>query len=250
MVRLIVWTAAMWTVIVFFAGCSRLTPEAAPGDQNGQWIKAESRKIHEARKAKEPPITAATYYTAGLLLENQGDIPGAVAKYVKAISLDARYTSAYNHLGICYMRMRTYDAAEETFKQALQQTPDLAYLHNNLGFCYLLQHKYLNAEAEFRNALTADPKFLRAHANLGVTLVKLGKAEEGLSHFRQSCSPPEAYYNVGMILHAQGKLDQAKKYYELALKASPQFEPATKALAQLKQDKEPAGDKLSMTDRR
>jgi tetratricopeptide (TPR) repeat protein len=244
MLRLIVWTAAIWFVLVFFTGCSQIWGTSP--DKNGQWVKADQDQMANAPKAKDPPITATTYYTAGLLLENQGNLNGAVAKYARAIELDRRYTSAYNHLGICYIRLRTYDAAEEILKQALQHSPDLAYLHNNLGFCYLLQQKYLSAEAELKNALIADPKFRKAHANLGVALAKQGKPKEALDHFLQSCSEPEAYYNVGMILHSQGKLDQAEKYYRQSLTLSPKFDLAGKGLAQIKQDRESTGLKISL----
>ncbi len=246
MLRMIIWMAAVWFTIVFFAGCAQLKSPFA--SDKTQAIKDEQDKKLGAEKAKTPEITATTYYTTGLLLEQQGDYNGAVEKFIRAVDVDHQCTSAYNHLGLCYMRLRNYDLAEDAFKQALQQSPNMAYLHNNLGFTYLLQNKFTNAEAELKNALAVDPYFPRAHTNLAVALAKQGKAEEALTHFRKASPPPDANFNLAMVLHSQGKFQMAEKYYKLALQYNPDFQPARKGLDQLKQDITTQNTKLSKAE--
>ncbi len=244
MLRLIVWTATIWFVLVFFTGCA----QQQPGSANLMANQDRSRpdQIIDAEKAKTPPITATTYYTTGLLMENQGDYAGAVDKFIRAIDSDPQSIPAYNHLGLCYTRLRNYQQAEETYKQALQRAPQLPHLHNNLGFVYLLQNKFVDAEAELRNALASDPGFRRAHSNLGVALAKQGKTKEALDEFFQACSRSEAYYNLGVILHSQGKVNKAEQSYRLALKLDPNFEPAQKGLEQIKNGNSLSEDKVTM----
>jgi tetratricopeptide (TPR) repeat protein len=245
MLRLIVWTAAIWFTLVFFAGCAQ--QNGTLPFNKGQ-ASAEQEKIDNAQKAKTPEITAATYYTTGLILEQQENYTAAVEKFNRAIDADPHCTAAYNHLGLCYLRLRNFDLAEDTFKQALQQGPNLAYLHNNLGFTYLLQDNFPNAEAELKNALTLDPNFRRAHANLAVALAKQGKAEQALPHFLQASSRAEAHYNLAVVLHSQGNLQLAEKHYQSALKLNPGFQPAKKGLAQVKLDRNPKTVKLSKAE--
>jgi Flp pilus assembly protein TadD len=243
---MIVWMAAVWFTIVFFAGCAQI--KSAFSSDKTQAMKDEQEKKLDAQKAKTPEITATTYYTTGLLLEQQGDYNGAIEKFIRAIDADPHSTSAYNHLGLCYMRLRNFDLAEDAFKQALLQGPNLAYLHNNLGFTYLLQNKFTSAEAELKNALAIDPNFQRAHTNLAVALAKQGKAEEALTHFLMASPRPDANYNLAMVLHSQGKFQQAEKYYNLALQLDPNFQPARKGLDQLKQDKIPQTTKITKAE--
>jgi len=240
MLRLIVWMATLWFTLVFFTGCAeQQTPGnmMTKGQSNSTWGKKPSDQALEAEKAKPPTITATTYYTTGLLLENQGDYTGAAEKFTRAISLDNQCIPVYNHLGTCYIKLHNYEKAEETFKQAIEKDPKLAQLHNNLGFVYLLQNRYVDAEAQLRKALAIDPEFQRAHTNLAVALAKQGKTSEALVHFQKTCPVSEAYYNLGMILHSQGKLDKAEENYKLALKINPKFESAKKGLEQIKQDR-------------
>jgi tetratricopeptide (TPR) repeat protein len=235
MLRLIIWAASIWFTLVFLAGCAQQKGNL-PLDSTGQ-AKTDQEKNDDLPKAKTPEITATTYYTTGLILEQQGNYAGAIDKFNRAIDADHHCTSAYNHLGLCYMRLRNYDLAEDTFKQALQQSPNLPYLHNNLGFTYLLQNKFTNAEAELKNAITLDPNFRRAHANLAVALAKQGKPDQALPHFLQANSRPEAHYNLALVLHSQGNYDLAEKHYKIAVRLNPDFQPARTGLDQIRQDR-------------
>jgi len=246
MVRAIVWTAVIWLVMVLFSGCTQM--QMAPGGANSQWVKTDPTNVAEVPKSKSRPITATTYYTAGLLLEKQGNYKGAVDKFNRALDLDPHHAAAINHLGMCYIGLRQYDLAAETFKQAIQQNPNSACLHNNLGFVYLMEKKYADAEAEFTNAIATNPPFKKAHANLGVALAKQGKIDPAINHFRQACSDTEAMYNVALILHAQHKYDQAEKYYQLALQKDPKFQLAAQGLKQIQKDRDLDKQKVAINE--
>lgn len=240
MLRLIVWTAAIWFVLVFFTGCSQQNDgnlKASHKVSDQRVIKGDDAKVVDAADAKTPPINVTTYYTVGLLLENQGNFAGAIEKFTQTLKLDPHHINASNHLGLCYLKLRNFEPAQIAFGQAIRQSPNQAYLHNNLGFAYLMDNKFPNAQAELKHALSLDPNFTRAHQNLAVTLAKQGKTDDALKHFLKSGSESEANYNLALILHSQSKFDQAEKYYKLALKSNSEFQPARKGLDQLKSER-------------
>jgi superkiller protein 3 len=223
-------------IIVCFAGCAQKNTSADPATSNSReskWIKTDPTKVANASKAKTPPINATTYFTAGLLLEKEGNLAAAADKFNQALELKPDHLAACNHLGQIYLKFQQYDKAESLYQKTLKHQPKNTALLNNLAFVYLTQHRYAEAEAELNQALKLDPDFKRAHVNLGLALAKQGKYDEALTHFRRGCPEFEANYNLAIILHTEGKLELARKYYQTSLRFNPNFEPAKKGLEQL-----------------
>lgn len=76
------------------------------------------------------------------------------------------------------------------------------------------------------DVLSKNPKSPRGHLNLGAVLVRLGRLDEGIAHYRQALNI-ERYYvrahnNLGIALRDQGKLDEAIAHYYTALKINPE----------------------------
>ncbi len=233
MLRAIIWIAAVWLILVVFTGCASQEKQALQNKRDARWAeKAQPVEIIDSSQA-HPKINSATYYAAALLLESQGNYNGAIEKYLKAIEIDPSSVVAYNRLAMLYLKLKNYDLAEEKLKEAIMNHPQNASLHNNLGFTYLLEHRYKDAEAELRNALVLKRNYQRAHINLAIALAHQGKYNQSLNHFLVACSAAEANYNLALLLHSQGKLKLARKYYQKALEFDPNFAPAVKALKSL-----------------
>jgi tetratricopeptide (TPR) repeat protein len=56
-------------------------------------------------------------------------------------------------------------------------------LLNNIGLCHYKMRNLPEAEITFREILAADPTYVRAHTNLGLVLEATGRREEALSHY-------------------------------------------------------------------
>jgi superkiller protein 3 len=235
MLRTIVFSTTVWTVLFLLAGCAE-----QEGNSLGGPNKTKADEAARATKEKTPEINATTFFAAGVLLENQGNMTGAIEKYNKAIDMDPSYESAYNRLGGIHLKLQQFDQAEAVYQKALKRSPNNPAQLNNLAFVHLTQHRYADAEKELRKALKVSPKFQRAHANLGIALAKQGKYSEALDHFRAACTEAQANYNLATILHAEGKADQAKKYYLTALKFDPEFKQAKEGLKNLESPLRPA----------
>ncbi len=80
----------------------------------------------------------------------------------KAKALDElqKYPSSvegYNLLGIIQSNQQDYAGAIQSFKKALQLSPNFTKTHNNLGNAYVAQRELDAAEKEFRTVLRLDP---------------------------------------------------------------------------------------------
>jgi len=79
------------------------------------------------------------------------------------------------------------------------------------------------AEALLRTALAADPAFVAASLRLGRVLTRLERYDEALTHLQMAARADDratAYYGhlfAGDAMHALGKLDDARRHYELAI---------------------------------
>lgn len=85
-------------------------------------------------------------------------------------------------------------------------------------------HNYKDANTSYRKALTENPKNDRATYNLGCTLQRQKKdnvAEEQYKHVTESSTDKHlrslAYYNMALMKHQKGNLDEAIRDYKNAL---------------------------------
>jgi tetratricopeptide (TPR) repeat protein len=242
MLRMIVWTATVWVIIVCFAGCAQKNTSSnstITSDRESKWIKSNPDAIANAKDAKMPDINEKTYFTAGLLSEKSGNLVGAIGKYSKAVETNPKYLPPYNQLGQLYMQFQEYNQAENVYQLALKQHPKNPMLLNNLAFVHMMQRDYVKAEAEFNQVLAIDPNSKGTHVNLGVALAKQNKYADALDHFRVGCPEYQANYNLAIILHGKGELELASKYYRTSLRFNPNFEPSKKGLKQITKPSKP-----------
>ncbi len=219
--------------VLSLCGCAQQENHLSPNGERPAWDKSDAATRNNAQEAKDPTIKAETYFTTALLLEKQNDLAGAIRNYHKALETKPDYITATDRLGEIYMRLKQYDSAESVYRNALKYHPKSTAVLNNLAFTHIAQNRYSDAEAELNRIFQIDPKSDYAWGNLGLLKAKQGKYDESLKAFRHVCPEDEANYNLAMILHAEGKVEPAKKYYQIALKLNPTFEAARKGLQQV-----------------
>ena len=87
------------------------------------------------------------------------------------------------------------------------------------------QQVWRSSEALWRHTLAVNPAIDAAHNNLGVLLAAQGKTEEAVSHYREALrlnpAMPTAYTNLGVVLAARGGYEEAARYYLEAVKIDP-----------------------------
>ncbi len=125
-----------------------------------------------------------------------------------------------------------YDEALKLFEEFLTKYPEIYQVHLNIGTCYLKKDELDKAKFEFEyvleKALLAHGNYkrdaeatFRAFSGLGEIALKKGDFETARGHFSQALeiSPRDevAAYNVGEVLFSNQQVDEAVKYFELAI---------------------------------
>ncbi|UCG33334.1 MAG: tetratricopeptide repeat protein [Phycisphaerales bacterium] len=215
--------------MMFAVGCQQDTlSRPAPA-----WEKPQHSRVGSLRPQGEPSLLPVTHFASAQLLEESGDLTGALMQYRQAIALNHDFIAAYERLGLLLDRVGHYYEAEQVWVKAIERAPNNPSLHNNLGFHHLLQRHYRQAAASFDNALLADPTYDRARVNLGITLAQLGQTDEALESFRQALTEDQAQYNLGLVLRQNLKHEEARRAFEAALRANPGLTAARVHLAGL-----------------
>lgn len=189
-----------------------------------------------ASKPKElpPDKTAELCQAAGEELAKRGLNAEAVAQYERARQLDPRRGAILaRRLAVLYDVTGDDARALVEFQRAIKTAPHDADLLNDCGYFYYERADYEQAEKLFRRALTADPNNQRAAVNLGLALGKQGQIQASLEAFRRVLPDAQAYCNVGVLLAQQGKIGEARKALEEALRLEPNLKQARSLLNHL-----------------
>ena len=113
----------------------------------------------------------------------------------------------------------------ETLSQTRCRNALLAQQRNEEGLAHVEDGDWDAAEASFRAALEADLFYPAAHNNLALCLVRRQRPYEAAWEltFASRLAPHSAgpRNNLGLVMEGVGRLDQAKAYYEQALAIDP-----------------------------
>lgn len=146
---------------------------------------------------------------------------------------------AYNMLGYFgFLPAReAFPLAEAAARTALRIDPDLAAAHTSLAY---IQHRYYwnweAAEAGFKRAIALDPEYSAARHWYAAFLESMGRDREAVAEGRQALTlDPVALVigaNLGSMLGASSRVDEAVEQCRRLLEMDRTFWPAHWALAQ------------------
>jgi tetratricopeptide (TPR) repeat protein len=142
------------------------------------------------------PNYLPAYYYLGLSKEALGQKPGAEIIYRKLLEINERglartaqsdyelkalevpLAEVYQKLGVIYLAEKKYDAAVNSFQQAVQLNPLNATLRNSLAGAYFSLGRYQQALREAQTALKLDPQNETFQKNLALCLAAINKREK------------------------------------------------------------------------
>lgn len=195
---------------------------------------------HEIAPEKEPAIHA----DLARACELQGNDQGALDEYQKALTaaeahrrrgraaaefratLHRRQAGALDRLG-------RFAEAEAHYQAARKLNPADPKLWNDLGYSYYLQGRLADAEKALRSAARRAPSDPRTLTNLGLALAAAGKIDAARETLTRAGNPATAEANLGYLLAATNRPDEARRHYRRALEIQPNLEIARAALARL-----------------
>ncbi|MBI2908121.1 MAG: tetratricopeptide repeat protein [Chloroflexi bacterium] len=135
-----------------------------------------------------------------------------------------------------FLQFDAIDKAIPLLKKALEKYPAHYDAMHNLGVSYQREKRYEEALPLFETLVRECSDNVLHLAGLGVTLLSLGKLEEGLSHLRQcaALAPEDLYIHflLGTHLRRNGLHDEALPELEHVLRGNPEHIEARYEFAQ------------------
>src|ERR1700736_1700602 len=128
--------------------------------------------------------------------------------------------------------MARYREAERALRQAQRLAPAVhrADIYAHWGHLYNTKCDVKRAERWYRRALklSKGKDTMQCVVYLGGVLAKQGRLTEAGECHRKAISlstdpPDEAYYNLGLVLRAQGEYKDALKFFNRAVKIDPAY---------------------------
>lgn len=205
----------------------------------------------EDRKKAEARIAAVKgSFDAGVALSNEGKLDEAIAKFNEVIALAPKCVECYTNIGALQSRKKDYDAAEAAYKKALEVNPNSADAYNGLATVYNAQKKFdqaAEASAQAQKLSAAAPGGAAGGGNAstvfnqGVIAWNAGRIADAKKQFEEAIKIDpklaEAHYWLGMANLNEGKMPDAAEHFEEYLKLAPDGQFAEQAKGILTQIK-------------
>ena len=184
------------------------------------------------RTSLETEPKAEIHSDLGFILHRQGDRPGAVEHYKKALDLDPNCASAHVNLAVAMVAEDEYGQAVDHYKEAVRVKPT-AETRNALGLILTRQGENGQATEQFREAIRDNPEYAASYANLAGSLALQGQFDEAAFYYRKALAkqPSAAIHNdLGTVLLAIGKKEKAIGQFRKAIALDPNYAPAQENL--------------------
>lgn len=129
------------------------------------------------------------------------------------------------------------DEARSLYEEVLQQQPNDPSALQLLGVICYQQKDYASAKVLIRKAIAVNPSYFEAHGNLGSVLSALDRPQEAIASFeaalRLNPNFADAHNNLGREFSMLGRKDEARECFERALAIEPNHVLAHGSLADI-----------------
>ena len=158
------------------------------------------------------------------VLEQTGDVKGALDEYATALSLDPSNPKTLVWQAQIYSRLNRWADAERVFHRVLNERPNYWLAYNELGVVLNRQGKYHEALQKFHAASLAAPSNTLALTNIGAISLAIGNYAEAIEIFKRSLAlRPSALAaaNLAVALRCQGRYPEALSFAKRAVELDP-----------------------------
>jgi tetratricopeptide (TPR) repeat protein len=180
-------------------------------------------KAREAQMAKNKALNDA--YTTGKAALDAKQWDGAIENLTKASEMDAKQGAVWSALADAYVgkaqatppeASANYAKAFDSFKKAVEITPDDAGLYNNYALALAKDKKIDEAKTNLAKAAELDPPGAgKYYYNLGALLVNGGQNDAATEEFKKAVeldpNYADAQYQYGVALAGKATTDASGK---------------------------------------
>jgi tetratricopeptide (TPR) repeat protein len=160
-----------------------------------------------------------------------------------ALVLLLAFQTNLSEQGLKALDEKRYQAAFDSFTQAVAADPKDYSLHFNLALAYSLMGKHAEAIPEYKKTLELKPGLFEAELNIGISLLREKQAAEAVPYLAaaaaQNAQQYRPNYYLGEALLGTGEAAKAEQAYTAALAIDPKAPAAELGLAHalVKQEK-------------
>jgi tetratricopeptide (TPR) repeat protein len=196
--------------------------------------RAEAVALHQRMLARVPNDWILRR-NLGQLLQQTGDLTGAVREMQQVVELAPHDAQAWRDLGGCWHLLKRFTEAAGAYSRALQQNPNDAQTHLQLGDVLIALDRPAEALAHYGEAVRLQPDLAEARACLGLALARMGRDAEAMIQLaevvRLQPDDAEAHLNLGVALAKLQRFAEAVPQFETALRLRPGDETIQKYLS-------------------
>jgi tetratricopeptide (TPR) repeat protein len=205
-----------------------------------------SEKPADFGKPLTPEQQVRVHLDLARAAETQQDIEASLEQYQKALEAIAsgakgmKPAAAQASRALVHRRMAAtldragqFEQAEAQYKLALKEAPADPKIWNDMGYSYYLQGKWDQAQHALSRACEIDGQDKRALTNLGLARAAGGDVQGAFDVLSRAGTMASAHVNIGYVLAASGKAEEAREHFREALRLQPSLKTANQALAQI-----------------
>ena len=201
--------AAHWLAVALLAisGLSGCASGTAPTDD----LVTASDEPELRKRANNRLQLAIGYF-------EQGQTTVALDETKQALNIDPSFAEAYNLRGLIYMRLNDQRLAEESFRRALNISPNDPDVLHNYGWMQCQQGRTAEAVQTFTRALGSPTYSGRAKTWLTKGMCQIqakqyAEAEQSLTKsYEYDAGNPVTGYNLAQLLYQRGDAARAQFY--------------------------------------
>ncbi|MFM9962380.1 MAG: tetratricopeptide repeat protein [Planctomycetaceae bacterium] len=224
-----------FTAVILMA--SLLTGCASSGNRWPSFAKRDGvhRDSGVRRNLKDPSKLDLAY---AKWQEQLGNMTEARERYQRVLHDEPQSVDALLGLARMDQLAGRLTEAEQGFRKALKTSPGDPQVLDALGQFYAAQEKWPQAIDVLKQGLQVAPNDDTIRFHLAVATAQSGDLVTAKPHFVNSVGEAEAEYNLGLILHDQGKLELAEQHFVQAVVKKPTLEQAQYWLNEIRIEKE------------
>ena len=185
------------------------------------------------------PAPALEYYKAALSMHRAGKFPEAIEGFKKSLELE-RTVRTLVALGLSFVESGQLTEAMDAADEALELSPDDPEVYILLGALHDKEEAYDRAADAYKTALRLRPDLFLANSRLGSSLVRAGRAREGVKPLERAAiiKPGDAIVqnDLGCAYSLIHRYAKAISSFNRAIELDPGFNLARFNLAEALQE--------------
>jgi tetratricopeptide (TPR) repeat protein len=181
---------------------------------------ARAMKYQQELVARYPDDERAHFLLGNGYFGRQ-EYDNAIAQYRAALTLNPRFSPAYNLLGYAYRAVEKYGDAETAFQKYIELIPGDPNPYDSYAELLMKTGRFEESAAQYRKALSVDPHFSPSRVGIASNLLYEGRHDEAAAAMdelyrraRDDADRRTALFVKGVILVDAGRTGAALKEIE------------------------------------